>query len=120
MTTPEPMRFTEDWVHAWNGRDVEAVLTHYADNVVFSSPVTEQVVPESRGTVRGKQALRDYWNHALNLHSDLHFILVDVYVGVDTIMINYRDQREVLINKVLTFRDGMVAVGHATHRLTSA
>lgn len=120
MTTPEPMRFAEDWVRAWNGRDVEAVLTHYADDVVFSSPVAERVVPESRGTVHGKQALRDYWNRALDLHTNLCFTLVDVYVGVDTIVINYHDQQEVLINEVLTFRDGMVAVGHATHRLTSA
>jgi ketosteroid isomerase-like protein len=93
------------------------VLTHYADDVVFSSPVAAQVVSESRGTVRGKQALRDYWSRALDLHTDLHFTLIDVYVGVDTIVINYRNQRGVLLNEVLTFRDGMVAVGHAAHRL---
>ena len=120
VTIPEPMRFAEEWVRAWNRRDIEAVLTHYADDVVFSSPVASQVVAASRGTVRGKQALRDYWNRALDLHTDLHFTLVDVYAGVDTIVINYRNQCDALVNEILTFRDGIVAVGQVAHRLTGA
>ena len=117
---PEPMRFAEDWIGAWNRRDVEAVLTRYADDVVFISPLAAQVVTANRGTVRGKQALRDYWNRALDLHTDLRFTLVDVYAGVDTIVINYRNQRGALINEVLTFRDGMVAFGQVVHRLAEA
>jgi len=114
---PDPMRFAEDWIGAWNRRDVEAVLTHYADDVVHSSPLAAQVVTVSRGTVRGKQALRDYWNRALDLNTDLHFTLVDVYAGVDTIVINYRNQRDALINEVLTFRNGIVTFGQVAHRL---
>ena len=96
------------------------MLTQYADDVVFSSPVAVQVVPESGGTVRGKQALRDYWNRALDRHTDLHFTLVGVYAGVDTIVINYRNQRDALVNEVVTFRDGTIAVGQVAHGVTGA
>lgn len=115
MDNPEPQRFAEQWISAWNARDVEAVLTHYAEDVLFTSPTAQRVVPESGGTVRGKQALRSYWTQALEGNGDLHFELVGVYHGVDTIVLHYRNQLGDLINEVLTFRHGLVAVGHATH-----
>jgi hypothetical protein len=73
------------------------------------------VIPDSGGTVRGKEALRSYWRRALEGNPDLHFELVGLYVGVDTVVLHYRNQAGGLINEVLTFRDGLVSVGHATH-----
>ncbi len=118
MTPPEPRKFAEAWIRAWNARDVEAVIAHYAEDVVFTSPTAERVVPESGGTVRGKEALRSYWTVALRGHPDLHFELIQVYAGVETIVIHYRNQVGGLVSEVLTFRDGLVAVGHATHAVT--
>jgi ketosteroid isomerase-like protein len=115
VDTPEPQRFAEEWISAWNARDVDAVLTYYAEDVLFTSPTAQRVVPGSGGTVRGKQALRNYWTRALEGNRDLHFELVGVYHGVDTIVLHYRNQLGGLVNEVLTFRDGLVAVGHATH-----
>ena len=112
-----PAQFAERWVQAWNARDVEAVLAHYADDVVFTSPTAARVVPQSRGTVQGKEALRSYWTAPLQRNAGLHLTLVDVYAGVDTIVVRYRTQLGALINEVLTFADGLVVVGHATHQV---
>jgi ketosteroid isomerase-like protein len=30
--------FTEEWEEAWNAHDVERLLVHYTDDVVFQSP----------------------------------------------------------------------------------
>ena len=65
MPTPDPKSYADQWVRAWNAHDIEAVLDHFADDVVFTSPVAARVVPESEGVVRGKAALRDYWTAAL-------------------------------------------------------
>jgi ketosteroid isomerase-like protein len=56
MPTPDPKSYADQWVHAWNAHDVEAVLDHFHDDVVFTSPVAARVVPESGGVVRGKAA----------------------------------------------------------------
>ena len=114
-STPEPLDFARRWISAWNARDVEAVLTHYADDVVFTSPTALRFAPDTAGTVRGKAALRSYWTVALEANPALHFELVDVYAGIDTLAIVYRNQLGGLVNEVLTFRDGLVTVGHATH-----
>ena len=92
VTTPEPAAFANRWIRSWNARDVEAVLTHYADDVVFTSPTALQFAPESGGTVRGKDALRRYWTRALEGNPDLHFELIGVYAGIDTLVLHYRNQ----------------------------
>lgn len=115
MSTPEPGQFAHQWIEAWNARGLERVLTHCAGDIVFSSPTATRVVPDSGGTVRGKDALRNYWTLALQRNPDLHFELVGVYAGVDTIVLHYQNQLGSLVNEVLTFRDGLVVVGHATH-----
>ena len=120
MVTPEPHSFAHGWIRAWNKRDVEAVLRHYADDVVFTSPTAQRVVPESGGTIHGKQALRDYWIEALRGNEGLHFELAGVYQGVNTIVLHYANQLGAFVSEVLTFRDGLVAVGHATHLRTPA
>ncbi len=115
VSFPDPVGFADRWISAWNARDIDAVLTHYADDVVFTSPTALRFAPETGGTVRGKDALRRYWTVALEGNPGLHFELVGVYTGVDTVALNYRNQVGNLINEVLTFRDGLVAVGHAIH-----
>jgi ketosteroid isomerase-like protein len=113
--TPDPREFTASWLAAWNAHDVDAVLAHFADDAVFSSPVATRVVPGSDGLLRGKDAIRDYWTTALRGVPDLHFEVVGVYAGVDTLVVNYRNQRGGLVNEVLTFRDGLVVQGAGTY-----
>jgi ketosteroid isomerase-like protein len=116
MPTPDPISFADEWVRAWNAHDVAAVLDHCSDDVVFTSPVAARVVPESGGMVRGKAALRDYWTAALSQQANLHFELIGVYSGESTLVINYRNHRGQLVNKVRTFDgDGPVRVGHGTY-----
>jgi hypothetical protein len=115
MPTPEPQQFADDWVRAWNSHDVEAVLAHFHDDVVFSSPIAARVLPDSLGVVRGKEALRHYWTTALALLPDLHFDVIGVYRGESTLVINYRNHRGELVNEVLTFDGALVRVGHGTY-----
>jgi hypothetical protein len=116
MPTPDPQPFADAWVRAWNAHDVEAVLDHFSDDVVFTSPVAAHVVPESGGVVRGKAALREYWTTALAQVPGLNFVVVGVYRGESTLVINYRNHRGQLVNEVLTFDgDGLVREGHGTY-----
>jgi ketosteroid isomerase-like protein len=33
--------FAEDWIAAWNAHDLDRVLSHYADDIVFLSPIAQ-------------------------------------------------------------------------------
>lgn len=116
MDADTSQRFVLDWLDAWNDHDVERVLAHFADDAVFTSPVAARAIPGSNGVVRGKNAIREYWSLALTKVPDLRFELVGTYVGVDTVVIHYRNQRGGLVNEVLTFQDGLVVQGHGTYQ----
>lgn len=115
MPTPDPAVFANAWVQAWNAHDVEAVLAHFHDDVVFSSPVAACVMPESGGVVRGKAALREYWLTALRMLPGLHFDVVGVYRGEALLVINYRNERGGLVNEVLLFDGDLIREGHGTY-----
>jgi ketosteroid isomerase-like protein len=65
--------FAARWAAAWNGRALEAVLEHFRDDVVFTSPTALAVVGSP--IVRGKEALRAYWTAALARITSLRFTL---------------------------------------------
>jgi RNAse (barnase) inhibitor barstar/ketosteroid isomerase-like protein len=102
--------FAAEWVDAWNSKDLERVLAHYADDVVLTSPLAARVVPASNGTIRGKAALRAYWTEALAKTGALHFTLEDVLSGAGTITILYRNHRAERVTETLVFDGaGLVA-----------
>lgn len=117
VSTPEPDAFVDEWVTAWNRHDVDAVLTHFHDDVVFTSPVAARVIPDSNGVVRGRAALREYWCAAVGTMPNLHFEIVGVYRGESVLVIHYRNQSGTLVNEVLEFDGGLVRRGHGTYLL---
>ena len=71
MSNDEQQRFAVRWAEAWNRLDVEGVLAHFHEDVVFTSPTALAVVGSP--VVRGKGALRAYWNAALARITALQF-----------------------------------------------
>lgn len=115
MNMPEPGRFAQAWLAAWNRHDVDAVLEHFHDDVVFTSPVAARLMHGSGGVVRGKAALREYWSAALVAVPDLRFEIVGVYQGQSVLVIHYRNERGGLVNEVLEFDGALVRRGHGTY-----
>ena len=108
-------RFVDRWVADWNAHDLEALLAHYADDVVFTSPLAERLLPGSAGVADGKDALRAYWTAGLAALPDLRFEVLEHYVGVSTIVIRYRNQSGGVVCEVLEFDGELVRRGHGTY-----
>ncbi|WP_414687638.1 nuclear transport factor 2 family protein [Mycobacterium sp.] len=107
--------FSKQWVEAWNAHDLETVLQHFDDDVVFTSQVAAKLFPETAGVVRGKPALRSYWTQALQRIPQLRFVIERVYRGIDTVVIVYRNQDDGMVSEVLRFDGEMVVEGHGTY-----
>ena len=80
--------FAEEWVAAWNSHDLEVILAHYAEDVELRSPVAQRLL-QGDGTVRGKAALREYFELGLKAYPHLRFDLVETLWGIETIVISY-------------------------------
>lgn len=91
MTKEDAQTFAADWIAAWNAHDLDAILAHYADEIVFLSPVAQARVGDGR--VVGIPALRAYWSGGLAAQPDLRFELTQVLVGHDCLTLAYRNHR---------------------------
>jgi hypothetical protein len=114
MDHTEAQAFAEQWVRDWNSRDIDALLEHFADDVVFTSPVAVRLLGGD-GVIRGKEALRTYWSEGIRLIPDLRFEVLAVYAGISTLVINYRNQAADLVCEVLTFDGPLVREGHGAY-----
>lgn len=114
MDHAEAQAFARRWARDWNARDVDALLEHFTDDVVFTSPVAVRIFGGD-GVIRGKEALRRYWSEGVRLIPDLHFEVLAVYAGIGTLVINYRNQAGEVVNEVLTFEGPLVREGHGTY-----
>jgi ketosteroid isomerase-like protein len=109
------MSFAEEWAAGWNSHDLDRILSHYAEDVVFSSPHIVRRLGDPSGEVHGIEKLRAYWGSGLQAEPELHFTIEDVRCAVDTVVINYRNQRGHAVAEVLRFRDGRVCWGCAAY-----
>ena len=108
--------FAAAWIAAWNAHDLDAILAHYTDDVVFHSPRIAVVTGEAVAFVAGKDVLARYWSQALAQAPDLHFTLVRVYVGSDGLAIAYRNHRgEDAVETFVLAPDGRITASIAAY-----
>ena len=67
------------------------------------SPKIIQIAGEPSGTLRGKDAVGNYWEKALDLVPDLRFELVTILIGVDSLTLAYKGARGRMAAEVFHF-----------------
>ena len=93
MTKEEAWRLAEEWIAAWNAHDLELILAHYEEGVELTSRVAAQLLGTPCGKVGGKANLRAYFQKGLAAYPELQFRLEDVFWGVNSVVLIYKNQR---------------------------
>lgn len=108
--------FARNWAQAWNDRDLDAILAHYAEDVVFHSPRIAVITGEDVASISGKPALASYWSKALALAPSLYFEVDCVLNGSDAVTILYTNHRDETVAETFVFGGGnKVVQGVATY-----
>lgn len=89
MNQEQAIRFAHEWIRAFNAHDLPAILAHYDEKVEFYSPVIQQLKFNESGQITNKRDLERYFQIGLNAHPTLHFKLLDVFAGINTLVIYY-------------------------------
>jgi ketosteroid isomerase-like protein len=93
LSEGEVRKFADDWIQAWNSHDLEAIMSHYAPEVVLTSPTAAKLSGDSSGNVKGKDALRGYFARGLEAFPNLTFELLDVMWGISSVVLYYINQK---------------------------
>lgn len=115
------LTFAQDWIDSWNARDMQRILTHYTDDFEMSSPLIVARLGLPGGTLKGKDAVRDYWQPSLSMELPLHFLLIDVFTGVEAITLYYNNVGRRTVAETLFIDDtGKATRGMALWSATQA
>lgn len=88
LSVDEIAEFECEWIAAWNAHDIGWILSHYRDDVGFVSPLAARAGAPS-GEVRGRLALREYFERGLASYPALRFQPIAALAGVGSIALHY-------------------------------
>jgi hypothetical protein len=73
MTNPEAQRFAEEWIEAFNRREIQKVLCHFVEECTFTSPQAFAIT--GKATLHSRSELTAYWTAAMESIRSLRFTL---------------------------------------------
>ncbi len=82
--------FAQEWIKSWNSHDLDAILSHYADDLEITTPMIKLALGTDKSSLKGKELVADYWRKALQKLPDLTFELIDVTTGVNSVALYYK------------------------------
>ncbi|MEW6520322.1 MAG: nuclear transport factor 2 family protein [Thermodesulfobacteriota bacterium] len=97
--------FASHWIKAWNDHNIEAIISHYADDVEYFSVFSTKVSDNPSGTLRGKVNVKEYLARGLAAYPDLHFELFEVFLGVTSVVLRYKSVNNLIAAEVFEFDD---------------
>lgn len=97
--------FAKAWIEAWNSHQIEAILSHYAPDVEFTSPFVVRLLNEPSGTLHGLVSLRSYFLKGLESYPDLRFELIEVLEGVNSLTLYYHSVKNLMAAEVMILNE---------------
>jgi len=80
----------EDWIEAWNARDLERIMQHYAADVEFEANTVVRRWQRPDGKLRGLNELREHFRLGLELVPEIYFEIEDVFSAPSGYAVLYR------------------------------
>src|SRR5215472_13570885 len=115
LSDTEAKQIANDWIAAWNSHDLDTILSHYDESVMLISPVAARLLNDPSGTVRGKAALRSYFRLGLEAYPNLRFELLDVMVGLSSVVLCYKNQKGTKTAEFMEFGENARVVRVVAH-----
>lgn len=85
--------FAQKWVSTWNSHDLDEILSHYADEIEYVSPLVVERYNDATGTITTKAKLKEYVATGLTVNPNMKFELVQVLLGVHGFTLYYKNVR---------------------------
>jgi hypothetical protein len=107
----------EAWLQAWNSHNLEEIMSHYDEDIIFYSPLIKRINNDPTGCIRGKENLKAYFSRGLEAYPDLHFELYHILEGVNSIVLYYKSINDKLSTEMMVINEkGLVSEVRAHYK----
>jgi ketosteroid isomerase-like protein len=101
-----------EWLRSFNERDLDRLLDLYAEDAVHTSPNLRALRPETDGRVRGRAALRAWWEDTFRRLPELRYEGAVLTADTERVWMEYRrttpGEPPQQVAEVLVMRDGKI------------
>ncbi len=119
MNNKGHIAIAEKWFAAFNTKQLEDLLSLYADDARHYSPKLKIRQPETNGLVQGKDALRAWWKDAFERLPNLKYIPTTYTAAPERIFMEYvrkaDNEPDMLVAEVLEIENGKIIASRVYH-----
>lgn len=112
-------KIANKWFDAFNAHDIEMLLALYDEHAEHYSPKLKTHQPETNGLIKGKQALRNWWQDAFKRLPQLHYELLHLTADGEQIFMEYirhtPGEPDLRVGEVLVIRNGKIIASRVYH-----
>lgn len=107
------------WFEAFNEHNLEKLLSLYDDKAQHYSPKLKIRQPETKGLIKGKDALRTWWQDAFDRLPSLQYEVIRLTADEEQVFMEYIrhvDGEEALaVGEVLQIAHGLIVFSRVYH-----
>ncbi len=107
------------WFDAFNQHNIDQLLDLYDENADHYSPKLKIHQPQTLGFIKGKPALRAWWQDAFQRLPNLHYKVLFLTAEDDRVFMEYTRQttgeEDLSVGEVLIIKDGKIISSRVYH-----
>jgi ketosteroid isomerase-like protein len=114
-----PLSIARKWFAAFNAHDLEKLLSLYANDAQHYSPKLKLRQPETQGLIKGKDALRSWWQDSFDRLPTLRYEPTKFITDESSVFMEYtryvEGEDSMTVGEVLEVRDGVIVASRVYH-----
>lgn len=107
------------WFDAFNEHDLSKLLALYDDDAQHYSPKLKVRVPQTKGLISGKAALREWWQDSFERIPTLRYTPTSLMADDSRIFMEYirsvHGEPDMMVGEVLEIKDGLIVASRVYH-----
>ncbi|GAB1446220.1 MAG: nuclear transport factor 2 family protein [Cyclobacteriaceae bacterium] len=119
MTNNELNRTALEWFEAFNQHDLEKLLRLYHEEAEHYSPKLKVKYPETLGLIKGKEALRNWWQEAFERLPSLQYKMLHLISHENRVFMDYirqvDNEEDLRVGETLEINDGLIVASRVYH-----
>jgi len=120
MKEEELNNIAMQWFSSFNDHNLEKLLSLYDDHAEHYSPKLKIRIPETNGLIKGKAALRAWWQDAFDRLPSLQYEVIRLTPHDDRVFMEYirhvNNEEDIYVGEMLEVHDGLIVASAVFNR----
>lgn len=119
MSSAEIKAIALKWFEAFNKHDLEMLLALYDENAAHFSPKLKIRQPETNGWIKGKPALRLWWQDSFGRLPTLNYEVINLIADDEQVFMEYirhvDGEDDLRVGEVLEVKNNLIVASRVYH-----